>query len=273
MTRHPDNRRLACPEERLSVAITTEKTRPHSDVAMEAQRLCAAAGSQDLLVRLVGGVAIQLHQDRSHPVLTRVCKDIDLVTRKGAASNVTAMMSAMGYEPDQPFNAVNGHRRLLYYDRTHERQVDVFVGSFEMCHRIPIADRLHLEGLTVPLAELLLTKYQVVDLNEKDLRDIVALFYSHEVAENSDENAINAAYVARLCAADWGLWRTFKLNTERVQNGLDQYAIPAEDKATVRDRINALWSTVEAEPKPTKWKMRNRIGDRVRWYEEPEEVG
>jgi hypothetical protein len=109
--------------------------------------------------------------------------------------------------------------------------------------------------------------------SKQDLRHIMALFYNHEVWESSDVNAISAGYVAGLCAADWGYGRTCELNTERVQEGLQHCDISAAEKETLRDRIRDLWARIEAEPEPRKWKMRNRIGDKVRWYEEPEEVG
>jgi hypothetical protein len=182
-------------------------------------------------------------------------------------------MTAMGYEADRPFNATNGHRRLLYYDPPHGRQVDVFVGTFEMCHSIPITERIELHASAVPLAELLLTKMQIVELNAKDQADILTILYHHEVAEDDgDGHAVNAARVAKLCASDWGLLRTTRLNVERTQGALDGSSLTPEQQAVVRERIERLWERIEREPKSTKWKMRNRVGDKVRWYEEPEEV-
>src|SRR5205823_4979652 len=102
---------------------------------------------------------------------------------------------SMGYEPDKVFNATNGHRRLLFYDVEHQRQVDVFVGSFEMCHDIPITERIALATHSIPLAELLLTKMQIVELNSKDETDIVTMLYHHDVADD-DVERINAARVA-----------------------------------------------------------------------------
>jgi hypothetical protein len=112
----------------------------------------------------------------------------------------------MGYEANERFNAMNVGRRLLFYDLPHGQQIDVFVGTFEMCHKIAIAGRLDQDPETVPLAELLLTKLQIVQLNEKDLEDLWAIVYHHELAEN-DADAINAKFLATLLAADWGLWQ------------------------------------------------------------------
>jgi hypothetical protein len=253
---------------RTSVSTVT----PHADIMTEANRLLEAAAEADVPVRLIGGLAVRLHvPSDTEPIFEREYKDIDLVTLKGKSRKVSEFMVSMGYEPDKVFNATNGHRRLLFYDMANQRQVDVFVGSFEMCHDIPITERIALATQAIPLAELLLTKMQIVELNPKDQTDIVTMLYHHDIADD-DVERINADRVAELCAADWGLWRTVKMNIERVRGALATTGMSQEAQELVVRRLDALWERVEAEPKSTKWKLRNRVGDKVRWYEEPEEV-
>ena len=245
---------------------------PLDDIVLEANRLLEAAATSDVPVRLVGGLAVRMHVG-GEPVIARTYKDIDLVTLKGRGKRVSELMTGMGYEADRPFNATNGHRRLLYYDPPHGRQVDVFVGAFEMCHSIPITERIELHPSAVPLAELLLTKMQIVELNAKDQADILTILYHHDIAEgDGGGDVVNGARVARLCAGDWGLWRTSLLNVERTRNALVSSSLTPEQQSLVRERLERLWARIESEPKSTKWKMRNRVGDKVRWYEEPEEV-
>jgi hypothetical protein len=246
---------------------------PRAEIAEEATRLLAAADDRGLALRLIGGLAVRLHAESGlHPSLQRAPKDIDFVTLKGKGVAAEDLMKSMGYAPNAEFNQLNGHRRLLFYDRANGRQVDIFVGAFEMAHIVPITERIQLDRVTIPLAELLLTKLQVVHLNEKDQRDIIAILYDHPVG-TSDENAINASFVAKLLAVDWGLWRTTKLNIERTLEALPGYGLEPERQELVEKRLADLWSRIEDEPKSTRWKLRARIGDRVRWYEEPEEVG
>ena len=140
-----------------------------------------------------------------------------------------------------------------------------------MCHEIPIDRRVAVDPTTIPLAELLLTKLQVVKLNEKDLRDIVAILHHHDVGE-ADGDTINAARVAELCADDWGLWRTTKMNVERVRDGVEHYDIAAAERDEVERRLDVLWARIEAQPKSRGWRLRDRVGDRKQWYEDPEEV-
>ena len=245
---------------------------PLANIAEEASRLLAAADAAGLTLRLMGGLAVQMRAKNGlHPRLRRDPKDIDFVTLKGKGVAAEDLMRSMGYAPDAEFNQLNGHRRLLFYDQANSRQVDIFVGAFEMAHIIPITQRLQLDRVTIPLAELLLTKLQVVDLNEKDQRDIIAILHDHPVS-TSDEHGINASYLAKLLAVDWGLWRTTKQNIERTLVALPDYRLDPQQQEIVQRRLADLWSRIEAEPKSTRWKLRARIGDRVRWYEDPEEV-
>jgi hypothetical protein len=245
---------------------------PLPQILDEAHRLATAALEQDVPIRLVGGLAVRIRVDEAfHPGLSREYKDIDFVTLKGRNKQVAAFIESMGYEPQAQFNAMNGHERLLFFDLANERQLDVFVGAFRMCHEIPITKRITLDPMTLPLAELLLTKLQIVSLNEKDLRDVIAILHHHEISDH-DGDTINADRVARLCAEDWGLWRTCKMNVERVHEGIDGYDIAQSERAVVEDRLDRLWERIAAEPKSRGWRLRDRIGDRRRWYDEPEEV-
>ena len=242
------------------------------DLADEARRLIVAANREQVILRALGGVAVQLHaRGAVHPALTRSYRDIDLVTTRKHGRAAAKLLRELGYEPNERFNAMNGSTRLVFYDLEHERQLDVFVGEFRMCHEIPIADRLHLEQETVPLAELLLTKLQIVRLNDKDLRDIWAILHEHEVAEH-DDDAVNTAHVAGLLAADWGLWRTSRQSVEVAREHLDDAPLDEADRLLLDDRLRRLWERVESEPKGLRWRSRAKLGDRSQWYEEPEEI-
>jgi hypothetical protein len=246
---------------------------PDAAILEEAQRVLLAAEEGGVTLRLLGGLAVRMHIPAgATPVFEREYKDIDLVTLKGQSARVRALMRNLGYQDDEAFNAMNGYRRLLFYDVAHSRQVDVFVGSFEMCHSIPISERIALATHSIPLAELLLTKMQVVEMNAKDVTDILTMLYHHEVACDDIER-INAARIAELCAADWGLWRTTQRNVELVSASLADSGLSPEGQELVMERLERLWERIEEEPKTAKWKLRNRIGDKVKWYESPEEVG
>jgi hypothetical protein len=250
--------------------MTETAIRP--DIVDEARRIVAEAEAAKVTLRVLGGVAIELHTSGVVPAnLARRYRDIDFVTTRKEGRTAARLLPELGYEANTRFNAMNGGTRLVFYDQEHHRQVDIFVGEFRMCHEIPIADRLHLEPQTVPLAELLLTKLQIVHLNEKDLHDIWAILHEHDVAEH-DVDSVNAAHVARVLAADWGLWRTSRQTVETARERLQEAPLGEEDRALLQARLDLLWKRVEAEPKGLRWRSRAKLGDRSKWYEEPEEI-
>jgi Uncharacterised nucleotidyltransferase len=242
------------------------------EIVSEASRVVEGAQAKNVTLRLLGGVAVHLHTKAGvHPELRRPYRDIDLVTTRKQGRAAAKLLTELGYEPNERFNAMNGASRLVFYDNEHGRQIDVFVGEFKMCHQIPIADRLHLDTQTVPLAELLLTKLQIVRLNDKDLHDIWAILYEHDVSDH-DDDAVNAAHVADLLATDWGLWRTSRQTVETARERLATSTLSDHDRALLDERLARLWERIEAEPKSLRWRSRSKLGERSKWYEEPEEI-
>jgi hypothetical protein len=242
------------------------------DIVAEAKRLLDLAAAEGIPLRVLGGVAIHLRAPKPLPAaLTRTYADVDFVTARGSSGAVQTLLRGAGYEPHVAFNALHGTERLLFFDNGNERQVDVFVGGFSMSHKVPVADRLELEPTTLPLAELLVTKLQIAELNEKDVRDALALFHGHPVDER-DGDAINAARVAEMCSGDWGLWRTLTGNLAACRDHIGRYDLAEEDTARIHTAMDALLDRIEREPKSRGWKLRARIGERKRWYTLPEEV-
>jgi hypothetical protein len=243
-----------------------------ADIVAEAHRILQATEGAGILVRLLGGLAVRLHaESATHRSLNRPYADIDLMTTKAGGRHLDALMETLGYVPNRSFNVLNGNERLLFHDEANSRQVDFFVDRFVMCHSLPIAERLHVEPLTLPLAELLLTKLQIVQMNEKDVRDVCALLLDHHVG-SGDQETINVDRIAELCANDWGLYKTVTLSLRKISDFIDAFGLAAEERALILGRASAITDAIQATPKPLKWKLRDRIGERVQWYDLPEEV-
>jgi hypothetical protein len=243
----------------------------HTDVLTEAGRLARAATEQGVPLRLLGGAAVRIRAKHDLPsCFERSYGDIDFVSARGGTKRVGDFFRDAGYTPNVRFNALNSKERLLFLDEDNDRQIDVFVGSFRMSHEIPLDDRIDVDELTIPLAELLLTKLQVYELNEKDVRDTLALLRDHEIGE-TDGETVNAKRVGELCAADWGLWRTITANLDTCRAHVDRYELDARDRERIEARAGELLERIEAEPKSRAWRLRAKIGERKRWYEVPEE--
>lgn len=239
-----------------------------ADPVAEGRRLVDAARAQGLTLRLIGGTAVHLQSPEQRPLLDRPLKDIDVVAPRGEGKKVGRLLEEQAYLGAEMFNALRGSRRQLFHDPVNGRQLDVFVGEFAMCHALPIADRLDRDQYTVPLAELLLTKLQIVELNERDERDIYTLCFHHSVGPDGIEGDV----IAGLCAEDWGLWRTCTRTIERCRTDVGNYELDASARELIDRRLGQLSEEVETAPKSRKWKRRARVGERVRWYQEPEEV-
>jgi hypothetical protein len=179
----------------------------------------------------------------------------------------------MGYTPNKTFNTLSGDRRQLWYDEEQGRQIDIFIGDFTMCHTLPLADRLQIEPLTIPLAELFLSKAQIFELNRKDILDLLTLLLDHEVG-SGDEETINSDLIAELCAKDWGLYTTVSMTIQKLHTfmGEGDVALDEEDAQVIKKRLVRLQKAMDEAPKTLAWKMRAKVGTRVRWYEEVEEV-
>ncbi|HEY2597074.1 MAG TPA: hypothetical protein VGJ79_01195 [Candidatus Dormibacteraeota bacterium] len=243
---------------------------PLADPVLEAKRVVESAARAGLTIRILGGVAVRIQAPSETPVQPRRIGDIDLATRQGGWRALADFLKSSGYAGDEMFNALNGARRLLFFDVANNRKLDVFVGEFEMCHSIPIAGRLEKDPMTIPLAELLLTKLQIVQLTERDLRDIYSIAYHHQIS-TGDGSEIEADFIADLCAKDWGLWRTCTSTIQQCLTSLADYGLPPEVSDVIAARLSALLKEIEHAPKTSRWKLRSRVGDRVRWYDEPEE--
>jgi len=244
-----------------------------SDALPEARRILEAATQAGVLLRALGGVAVKLRcpSALSHPALVRACTDIDLCAPGRHARHIPRLLSGFGYAPVRSFNALHGETRLMFECAVTGRHLDVFIDTFEMCHRIPLGRRLALEALTLPLAELLLTKLQAVELADKDVRDIAALLLDHDMGA-ADGETINAAHIAALLGRDWGLHRTVTGNLAALIRLLSTGSIPlgGPEQECLVSRAYGLFDASTRVHKGMRWHLRAAVGERIAWHDVPE---
>ena len=241
------------------------------DVRDEGVRLGAAAAELGLPLRMIGGVAFYVRCPSARlPPLTRTYGDVDFIGLSGSRARITDFFETEGYVQDRMFNALHGAQRLNFTDPARGRPIDVVLDQFTMCHTIDFRDRLLLEPMTVPLTDLLLSKLQVIELNRKDVQDLLALLIDHELGEEPGE-AIDRARLRDLLGADWGFEHTARLNLGRVADQASRYSLGDDLVERVRSRVDAITALLDRSPKSLRWKLRATIGERVQWYEVPEE--
>ena len=255
------------------MAAVVEEAAPLVDVEAEAVRLLERAEEVKVLVRLLGGAAVGMHRHGPRPPqLERRYGDIDLVVKKGQDRALRRLLEDLGYVPNRNFNNLHGDRRLLFYDERNERQVDVFIGTFRMCHTLELDERLGMDPRTLSPADLLLTKLQVVKINAKDITDAQALLLAHQIERDSAGDVIDLERLVRVTARDWGWYTTFTDNLARLAPDANT-PLPPDAARQITDRVAAIRQALVDAPKSLSWRARAAVGRRVPWYELPEEIG
>jgi len=246
----------------------------HRALEIEADRILDVVGKAGLTLRLVGSVAI-LRRCPNHAFLAssnRVYRDIDFAARKKEARDIHKLLTRLGYVEDREVFVVSEGARAIFGSASNGVHVDVFYEKLDFCHAIPLEDRFQIDASTLPLAELLLAKTQIVKINEKDFADMIALLLEHPLGDG-DGDTLNVARIAKLCAEDWGLWRTTTMNLDKLRQFASSHPkLDDEQKARLVAQVGALRRRLDAESKPLAWRLRARIGERLKWYNDVEEV-
>jgi hypothetical protein len=222
--------------------------------------LVAAADERDATLRMLGGAAVILHAPatlggRPH----RELGDLDVIVDRASARAAAAAFAALGYEPDRRFNAMQGDRRMIFEGPIGK--VDVFVDSFEMCHRLDLAPRLGLDAETITATDLLLTKLQIHELTQKDVEDLEVLLVEHPLGYGPGDH-IDLDHLGAVVADDWGLWRSATGTLTDL----------AARRPSVAPSAEAIAAAMTEAPKTRQFRMRARLGERKRWYQLPDEI-
>ena len=245
------------------------------DIRDEAERLGDMLPASGLRLKLMGGLAIWLQSKTVHSgPYAREYRDLDLVAASRDRKPVGAFLESIGYVPDRLFNALHGAQRLVFAASHGGWSVDVIFDELNMSHRIDLRDRLNGRSPTLELADLLMTKLQVWQVNEKDLGDAACLLADHRLAAASEapgEPVFDLARIRALISADWGLCHTTEGNLAKVAELWARQPVVGVPFDVGR-QVEVLQGEIEAAPKSIAWRTRARIGERVRWYETPEEV-
>ncbi|HKY55384.1 MAG TPA: hypothetical protein VJM08_13800 [Anaerolineales bacterium] len=241
----------------------------------ELKSLLNASEQTGIMLRVIGSLAFQMHCKKFgylQEAMGRAYTDIDFAAYRRQSKQIQELLIGMGYgENREVFIATEGERAIFDKPGTG-LHVDIFYEKLDFCHTIYWKDRLEVDSPTIPLAELLLEKMQIVKINEKDVIDTIILLLEHPLG-NHDTETINTRHIAKLCADDWGLWRTTTMNLDKVRllaQGYEQ--LTDEQKEKITEQVNLIMKRLEDEPKPFAWKIRNQVGDRVKWYKDVDEV-
>ena len=247
-----------------------------SPVSVEAGILQDEAAKLGVTLRLIGSLAVSLRCEATRHLTEvlgrRAPRDIDFVAYSAQSGRIEELFESRGYvlHPAVRNSREWGVKRLIYTG-TAGHKVDVFLDELVMAHTITFAGRLEGDERTVCLADLLLSKLQIHRMTENDLIDMVVLLGAADFGPGDDE--IDLAYITGIMAADWGFHHTTLDNISKLEAALERYPVLSADVLeTVRTRARQLVRAMDAAPKTARWRLRARLGTRLPWFEDVEEV-
>ena len=255
---------------------------PAAEIEAAALGLVGTASAEGLRVRLIGGLAIRIQSpSAARPPFARSYGDLDLVAGNRDVGALRRLLERQGYVADKLFNAIHGAQRLLYTRHDGRWSVDVVIDQLAMSHTIEFRERLSTDGPTIDLADLLLSKLQIWETNRKDLDDATCLLADHPLAPvgrlvagpdaDGSPGPIDLVRIRSVLGADWGFCHTVERNLRTVAELWASEPIPGVRYA-VDAQVASLLADIEAVPKSIGWRARARVGERIRWYETPEEA-
>ncbi len=245
---------------------------PHQDDPLpEAFTLAKGAADAGIGLKLLGGLAVRVLCPQFPPRL-RAGQDIDFACLSKERKKAAAYLESSGCEPDRRFNNLNGDRQM-YFTTPAGRPVDVMVDRLVMCHTLDLRPSFARLPYTVDAVDVLLSKLQIVELNEKDVHDIVHLLAGLPVGAAGPAGLDPQRY-GSLLGSDWGWWRTVTGNLAKLPSLLagKPGLVPPAAAFDPLAQAGRLLELAQATPKSVKWKLRSNVGERLRWYELPEEV-
>jgi hypothetical protein len=240
-----------------------------------AERVARAAADRGVPLRLLGGQAVRLLCP-AFPPRARQGQDMDFASVSSAKGEVMEFLSSHGFQGDKRFNTIHGDRQMYFVSSDGGTSVDVIMDRLRMCHVLEFKDRIDRMPYTLDVTDLLLTKLQVVEQNEKDVQDILYLLAAYEVREGDAPGTIGLTRFCDVVCNDWGWWRTVTRNLDRVVDLAAESLrslVPPDPPHDPVAQAEALRACADTAPKSLKWKLRSRVGERMQWYELPEETG
>lgn len=245
-------------------------------VALE---LIEEAGERDIKLRLTGSLAVRHHCHARASAMSdlgrRPPQDIDLAGYWKQHKAIASLFESRGFVLDPAIRQAQeyGVKRFVYEHPDDGVKVDVFMDELVMAHTLSYRDRLELSAPTLPVTDLLLSKLQVHEMTANDLIDMTILVLEHETSDAPQPDVIGRDQITDILRNDWGFWYEAMQNLDRLEQAVSGYPnLTDEDKAAAQHTIADLRTVLVESPKSAKWKLRARVGERVRYWEEVDEV-
>jgi hypothetical protein len=271
-----------------------ESTRQrHERMMAEARRIIDGGNGRGVVLRLTGGLAVR-HYAIDLDFAERDYSDIDLVGLRREATGIITLFSDLGYQEHLHVAQATGLTQRQFFrpapslaSRAHMTKrmrvapvltsvppadhIDVFLDTMRMDHVLDLRDRLDINSYAIDPADLLLSKLQIVKLTEKDAHDVITLCKDVYVDFEPHPGVLDLEHVAATCAIDWGLYIDVMANIDLVLEVLPDYGLRQAERERVRRTLTLAQDMTTEHAKTLRWRLRARIGKRLKWYSEVDE--
>jgi hypothetical protein len=248
---------------------------PARDAFEESVEVVRQANAGGIPLKLIGGQAVRLLCPL-YPHRARDDQDMDFASVSTAKRPLIDFFAEHGFLGDKRFNLLHGDRQMYFTTANGKTSVDVVMDRLNMCHVVDFRERIDRMPDTLDVTDLLLSKLQVVELNQKDVHDMLHLLSAFEVKDGDEPGTIGLGRIGEVVGPDWGWWRTATMNLEKlIHFAEDEHSdlVPEARTFEPGEQARRIRRFCDDVPKPVRWKIRSKVGDRVQWYQEPEEVG
>lgn len=264
---------------RLPKDIPLEEYPKPETYIQEARRLTEEAQKVGIFLRVMGPIALHIyfpeHIDlyrRMERLGERVFTDIDYASYGKNRGKMIAFFNAQGYQVEKRSLMMSGGARHIYFSERIP-MIDVFFDELNYNHPIKYKDRLEIHPYCVSLTDLLLQKLQIVQINDKDLKDAILLFLAAPMGDKNN-GMVNVQYLSKIMSNDWGFYYTSTTNLKKLKETARGISILSEEnRATISEKVNFLLTNIEKTPKSGKWKKREKVGAKKPWYNEVTDWG
>jgi hypothetical protein len=267
----------------------------------EAERIVKEADKKGIVLRILGGLGIAIHSQEFRDFARKLGRtgagvvkgqeytDIDFMSYRKHRNKIKDLFSEMEYAKRRATLSSAASERQIYYHPKGWFYVDIFYDKLIVAnHPVDFKGRLEMDHPTISVTDMLLEKIQMWEaFSAKDLKDCLVLLKAHKIGEKEEKEAIDASYIAKLLAKDWGFWYTATTNLKKIEKfvseidklgteaEIDPSSLKEEDRQEIAGKIENLLERIDGESKSFGWKIRSKAGTKKRWYnpvETPETV-
>ncbi|WP_299357738.1 hypothetical protein [Mucilaginibacter sp.] len=232
------------------------------------------AGQHQIDLKMIGGLAVyqQCGVTTCGGLERQPYKDIDFLGKSDQNIKAEYFFKKLGFRRvglnDWGANIEFHNYRAQVDGLNRELDIEVYFGSLEFNHLIPKPYFSSTYPFTIPPGQLLLSKWAIVDLTEKDIIDIGTLLLNFDIGDQYEKSLsqsyLNSAFSDGLAGARMA--KTCTINLTLLQKYFNEGKIENDSRVKLFNQFTILDKILTDASVSTIWKIRNNFGLEKKWY-------